>query len=141
MTKLDPDDDAEWQAAIQTIRRLSVRNARYQTELKKPTQSRLLSMRADAHYTISQRLDLHGLTVDEAFTTVAAFIRMAYRFQWRSVEIITGRGNAEHGTGALRRELPFWLENLNLSPYISKVEVKDSSRGGAFTVMLRRSKT
>ncbi len=55
----------------------------------------------------SRTLDLHGHTVQRAHDALHAFLRTAHAEGLRCVEIVTGRGQREDG--ALRRELPHWL--------------------------------
>jgi DNA-nicking Smr family endonuclease len=80
-------------------------------------------------------LDLHGMTAVRAHAALKNFLSRARRNGWRCVEIITGRGNPEKGTGVLKRELPLWLES---EVGILHVESHPKSRGGSFLVMLRR---
>src|SRR5690606_10201232 len=59
---------------------------------------------------IEATLDLHGMTVEKAHGALTRFLGRARQKGMRCVEIVTGRGNPERGTGKLRRQLPLWLE-------------------------------
>lgn len=89
---------------------------------------------------IEARLDLHGYRMEAAQNAVLQFIRDAMRQQIRCLEIITGRGDAERGTGLLRHKVPEWLREPSVQPMILHVEPNPASRGGALLVLLRRNK-
>jgi DNA-nicking Smr family endonuclease len=91
---------------------------------------------------VEAKLDLHGMTLAKAHKAIASFIASAKQKNMRCVEIITGRGNPERGTGQLRRHVPLWLhEEPALASLILHVEESHYARGGSFLVMLRRHKT
>ena len=76
------------------------------------------------------RIDLHGLTLNEAHSMVAEIIKECYYRDEKTIQFITGR------SGEMRREFPMWLENN------SKVrECYEIGRaGGMFNVILRKKK-
>lgn len=86
---------------------------------------------------VQARLDLHGMTLARAETALRDFMNRAWHDGLRCVEIITGRGNPERGTGQLRRHVPLWLGGM---PFILHVAENPRSRGGALYVLLRRHK-
>jgi DNA-nicking Smr family endonuclease len=65
----------------------------------------------------ARKLDLHGLTAQQAFHALRTFLRMAQSEGLRCVEVVTGRGNGEHG-GVLRRELALWLNLPDIRPMV-----------------------
>jgi len=65
----------------------------------------------------SRKLDLHGMTAQQAFHALRAFLRTAQSDGLRCVEIVTGRGNGEHG-GVLRREFALWLNLPDIRPMV-----------------------
>jgi DNA-nicking Smr family endonuclease len=89
---------------------------------------------------VDAKLDLHGFTLAAAHRAVINFVQQAYCDELRCIEIITGRGDPERGTGALKREVPLWLELPPVNHFILQVQMPAASRGGAYRVMLRRSK-
>jgi DNA-nicking Smr family endonuclease len=99
-----------------------------------------MSSRRTSAVRTDAKLDLHGMTLAAAHRAVIAFVQQAHRDELRCIEIITGRGDPEHGTGALKREVPLWLELPPLNHFISQVQMPAVSRGGSYRVMLRRSK-
>lgn len=76
------------------------------------------------------RIDLHGCTLQEAYSKVAQIIEECYYNEEKSIQFITGR------SGEMRREFPMWVENN------SKVrECYEVARGGGlFSVRLRKKK-
>jgi DNA-nicking Smr family endonuclease len=65
----------------------------------------------------ARKLDLHGMTAQQAFHALRAFLRAAHADRLRCVEIVTGRGNGEHG-GVLRREFALWLNLPDIRPLV-----------------------
>lgn len=65
----------------------------------------------------ARKLDLHGMTAQQAFLALRAFLRAAQSDGLRCVEIVTGRGNGEQG-GVLRREFALWLNLPDIRPMI-----------------------
>lgn len=93
---------------------------------------------------IEGRIDLHGMTVDEAGTALRRFLMMARAQGKRCVLVITGKGTRGPGGegGAIRRELPLWLNGPGLRPLVvafAQAHAKDGG-SGAFYVYLRRER-
>jgi DNA-nicking Smr family endonuclease len=65
----------------------------------------------------ARKLDLHGMTAQQAFHALRGFLRTAQTDGLRCVEIVTGRGNGEHG-GVLRREFALWLNLPDIRPMV-----------------------
>lgn len=88
---------------------------------------------------IEARLDLHGLTHDQARATLERFLRQAYADRARAVLVITGKGLS--GDGVLRRFTPEWLKGPSLRPLIAGVSEADRRHGGhgALYIALKRN--
>lgn len=98
------------------------------------------------------KLDLHGMTLAQAHTTLNGFILGAVRRGLRLVLVITGKGKgsgqghlAENGPvpqrpGALRHEVPHWLYSAPLKPHVLNTHPAHRSHGGdgALYVYLRK---
>ena len=84
------------------------------------------------------RLDLHGLTQDEARVRLNAFLWRAHDEGWRAVMVITGKGS--RGDGVLRRFTPEWLAAPDLRPVVAGVAEAHRRHGGegALYVALKR---
>ena len=61
-----------------------------------------------------KKIDLHGLTVDEAHQSLIAYLKSNYNKENFLHIVITGLGNKSSGeeffTGKIRKQFPFWLE-------------------------------
>ena len=84
------------------------------------------------------RLDLHGMTQDEARARLAAFLARAHAEGWRAVMVITGKGS--RGDGVLRRYAPEWLAAPDLRHIVAGVAEAHRRHGGegALYVALKR---
>jgi len=89
---------------------------------------------------VEARLDLHGMTQDEAHRALASFIRGARASGKRCVLVITGRGSA--GGGVLRAAVPRWLDEPEFRPHLLAIATAQPRDGGAgaLYVMLRRTR-
>lgn len=89
---------------------------------------------------IERRIDLHGMTQDDAHAALDRFIRQAWSGGKRMLLVITGKGSITAGGGVLRRHVPRWLAAGEHSPRVLRIETAQSRHGGggAFYVLLRR---
>jgi DNA-nicking Smr family endonuclease len=80
-------------------------------------------------YSLSDSLDLHGLTIQQAFNTTRQFLEEHRINGSRSAIVITGKG------GKISDEFPAWIENLG---YVRKCEPILDSTGdfGAYLISL-----
>jgi len=88
---------------------------------------------------IEARLDLHGLTQDEAHRAVSGFVGGSRAAGLRCVLVITGRGAV--GGGILRQAVPRWLDEPGLRRHLLAMvpaQPRDGG-GGALYLLLRRS--
>jgi DNA-nicking Smr family endonuclease len=88
---------------------------------------------------IEARLDLHGMTQDEAHRALTRFIAASHAAGRRALLIITGKGTRE-GEGVLHRSVPRWLAESQCRPFVLAVERAQPRHGGdgALYVLLRR---
>lgn len=94
-------------------------------------------------FRIEQVLDLHGTTEKKAFERVCDFIKSAYQAHKRCVLIVTGKGIDDtlfSTRGVLRKSVPNWLSNSEISPLILAYKNPSESLGGAgaLYVLLRK---
>jgi DNA-nicking Smr family endonuclease len=91
---------------------------------------------------IDGRLDLHGLTQNEAHGVLLRFLRDAGARGARLVLVITGKGGSEGDRGVLRRQLPHWLALPDFRALVVGFEQAGLRHGGegAWYVSLRRSR-
>lgn len=71
-------------------------------------------------------LDLHGMTVQQAFRATRGFLS---KTKLREVLIVTGR------SGVIRDEFPYWLDTLD---FVTGSTLENG--GGAYRITVRQSK-
>jgi DNA-nicking Smr family endonuclease len=77
---------------------------------------------------LGPRIDLHGLSQDQAQAALEGFLIRASADGWRSVLVITGKGLL--GDGVLRRRLPDWLARPQVRALVSGVAEAHRRHGG-----------
>lgn len=90
------------------------------------------------------RLDLHGMTQDEAHSALSRFIAMSVAVGLRNVLVITGKGRADvttphhphEGRGILRRIVPLWLESGAMRPLVETFASAPQRLGGDGALMI-----
>jgi DNA-nicking Smr family endonuclease len=99
---------------------------------------------------IDGRLDLHGLTQDEARARLSGFLARSQSLGHKVVLVITGKGRsggfeALHAPerGVLRRVVPLWLSMPEFRPYVVGFEDAHLAHGGsgALYVRIRRRRS
>lgn len=80
-------------------------------------------------------LDLHGLTVQQAFEKTIQFLSRHYRAKTKEVLIITGRGTT--GQGLIKKEFSGWLNNPDIQRYVRASAWQN--RGGAVKITLKKN--
>jgi len=78
---------------------------------------------------VDGRLDLHGLTQDQAKAALAAFVLRGHAEGRRAILVITGKGL--QGEGVLRRRVPQWLAEAPLRPLVAGLSEAHRRHGGA----------
>ncbi|NOX39600.1 MAG: DNA mismatch repair protein MutS [Alphaproteobacteria bacterium] len=100
-------------------------------------------------FAVEGRLDLHGMTLDEAHPALSGFVQDAHTAQKRLLLVITGKGKMRRDDaimssrlGVLRHQVPVWLSMAPLSPLILQVTQAHAKHGGggAYYVYLRRQR-
>lgn len=107
--------------------------------LDEPTLEKL----AKGRLPIEGRVDLHGLSQDEAYSLLFSFLHRAHAGGIRYVLVITGKGSSSGGDGILRRAVPAWLSTPAFRPLVSSHDHAARNHGGsgALYVRLRRART
>jgi DNA-nicking Smr family endonuclease len=85
-----------------------------------------------------RRLDLHGMTTQHAFHALTTFLRNAHADRLRCVEVVTGRGSIDSGTGSIRREFPIWLNLPDIRPLVLAATHPHPANPGSVRLLLRR---
>lgn len=89
---------------------------------------------------IDARLDLHGLSAEQAQAKLASFLRTMRVRNERCVLVIHGKGDSTPGAGVLRGEMAAWLsQGKSREHVVAFVTARDDDGGeGAVYVALRR---
>ncbi len=98
---------------------------------------------------IEGRLDLHGMTQNEAYDALLGFIPAVHAQRKRCVLVITGKGGRQDSgmslldtrAGILRQKTPEWLGIPPLQRYVLRIQAARPHHGGdgALYILLRRS--
>ena len=83
------------------------------------------------------RVDLHGMTQDEAYFLLLAFLRTAHDRGLRYVLVITGKGSSSGGDGVLKRAVPGWFATAPFRPFVSGFDEAARNHGGAGALYVR----
>lgn len=100
---------------------------------------------------ITARLDLHGLREHEAHMRLSQFIRRSAIEGHRLVLVITGKGRDDtgepagrfelgqvrRGSGVLRRNVPRWLAEPGIAPFVVSYSEATPRHGGAGALYVR----
>jgi DNA-nicking Smr family endonuclease len=82
---------------------------------------------------ISEELDIHGMTLNQAEKTVSAFIDHAIRYQYRCIRIIHGKGKA-----VLKNFLDDYLKTLQGVLAFSSAQPRDGGSGALYVLLKKR---
>ena len=85
------------------------------------------------HADLPNTLDLHQMTLDEAFNVFVKFLNIHFNQKTKKITVITGRGKDDRGQ--LKKEFPMWLENDVFKNKINSFSMKNE---GSFEIELRK---
>lgn len=95
------------------------------------------------------RIDLHGMTLDQAHPALVNFVLGAHAAGKRLVLVITGKGKVKPGDGpiparigVLKHQVPQWLQQHPIKPLVLQISQASLKHGGsgAYYVYLRRQR-
>ncbi len=94
-------------------------------------------------YSNESRIDLHGMTSDQAFDNLTFFIRESYLHGCRCILAVTGKGkNSPGGQSVLKREMQSWLTRDPFRRVVlafCTAQPKDGGAGAVY-ILLRNQK-
>ena len=80
-------------------------------------------------------IDLHGLKLQEAKLILKNYIFQAFNNNKRNILIITGKGLNK--TGVLKKEVPIWLNDIEIKKLLISYENAPKSFGGEGALIIR----
>ena len=86
---------------------------------------------------IDARLDLHGMTSQEAEAALVRFVETSVSMGRRVVLIITGKGRTGEGRGVLKRNVPHWLTRRDLQRHVVGFGPAHAAHGGDGALYVR----
>lgn len=104
---------------------------------------------------IDGRIDLHGMTQQQAYEALMTFIGRARASNWKTVLVITGKGAqslkdeqtiyyemGREAPGVLRRKVPQWLSQPEMRRFVIGYDIAAPNHGGngALYVQIRKNK-
>lgn len=97
---------------------------------------------------IQGRLDLHGMTQNQAHRALSQFLRHSIAQGRRCVLVITGKGrsrreNPAESVGVLKTQVPLWLQEPAFAALILSISIARPADGGqgAYYILLRRDRS
>ncbi|WP_168464420.1 Smr/MutS family protein [Wolbachia endosymbiont of Ctenocephalides felis wCfeT] len=93
-------------------------------------------------YFISDRLDLHGYNVEDAYYKFIDFVTKNYQAGNRCLLVITGYSHAINKAGTIKNSLHKWLNDVKIQHMVlyHQQATKEHGGKGAFYVLLRRNR-
>jgi len=88
---------------------------------------------------IDGTIDLHGLIQDAAYLALHRFVLASAEMERRCLLVVTGKGS-KVGAGVLRSQVPRWLNEPALRPFVLAFSYAQPRHGGdgALYVLLKR---
>jgi DNA-nicking Smr family endonuclease len=80
-------------------------------------------------------IDFHGYRLNDARIVLKNFIIMSYKSNYKNILVITGKG--QNNSGALKKELPNWLCEKEISKYIISHMHAPQNLGGEGAFLIR----
>ena len=125
-------DISLWESIKRTLRPLSLNKA-----IEPHPMPKRLKVHPVPERTLMMTLDLHGLTVEEAYQTLRRFLMVHQRENSKVVTIITGKGSPKK-EGLIHHEIQNWLDTPFFKSKIN--EMRWLNGGGALEIRLKRNK-
>ena len=80
-------------------------------------------------------IDLHGYRLKTGKIKLESYILRSYEKNMRNVIIITGKGL--NNLGALKKEVPIWLEDQAIKKFLISFEIAPNNFGGSGALLVR----
>ena len=129
---ISDEDITLWESIKKTLKPLFLNRSQEPVPFPKR-----LSVHAAPPRELLSVLDLHGLTLDQAYQTFRQFITLHVRAKSKNITVVTGKGSKTK-EGLIHREIINWLD----TPFFrDKVHSYDwLNGGGALKIRLKKEK-
>ena len=124
-------NDSVWQQFIQSVKPLKKKSEK-QTKPLPP----YLCVHKSPERILAYELDLHGLTIEEAYQSLKRFVTLHVKSESRYIRVITGKGI--EGKGKIKNEIMLWLETSFFRDIIRQTCWLND--GGVLEIILKRKK-
>lgn len=101
--------------------------------------NKILRKLRKGQYTVEARLDLHGMSVNEAKIAVNRFLQQCLYEKMRVVLIIHGKGRYDH-VPILKNKLNQWLRTTNHVLAFCSASITHGSRGALYILLKHMAK-
>ena len=126
---LTDEDKALWEAYTKTVKPLKTKKSLGFKALFSPRHWFVRKQKQE----LPNVLDLHQMTLQEAFHIFNRFIEMHFNEHTPKVVVITGRGKNDQGQ--LKKEFSFWMEHTDIK---GKIKSFHKQNEGSFEIELRK---
>ena len=134
MSSISKTDKQTWENYISNFENFSI-------NLKKNNKKKIFSTSQFRPFQIEKKkvplgiLDLHGYRLHAAKITLHNYIINAYEKKIRNILIITGKGY--NNKGALKKEVPLWLNDKTIINLLINYETAPNKLGGGGALLVR----
>ena len=80
-------------------------------------------------------IDLHGLTGDEAWTSLETFFENSRNLEFEKILVIHGKGNHAHNEGVLREITRRFIERCSFAGESGYSSAKDGGTGSTWVIL------
>jgi len=129
---LSETDISLWESIKRTSKPLSDNQAQEPVPFPKK-----LRVHAVPERTLMMTLDLHGLTVEEAYHTLCRFVTIHLKEGSKKITVITGKGSPQK-EGLIHHEIQNWMDTSFFKDRVR--EIRWLNGGGALEISLKRKK-
>jgi len=87
------------------------------------------------------RIDLHGMLLDQARENLIYFLQTSQQIGLKCVLVIHGKGtNQDSNIGQIKKHIPFWLENLDCVLSFTSALPKHGGTGAMYVLLRTKEK-
>ena len=142
--KLTDEDKKLWEKVTETVTPIGSPSTSFKTptpiidfkDMVEQTQFPELSKVKKSRNRYDSKLDLHGMTRNEAHHKLEIFLCKEKMRGSKCVLVITGKGHGKgEGLGILKRKVPLWLEISKIVRTWSLADLRDGGEGALYVYL------